>query len=138
MSLINLKVTEKLTIKCLRPSSDNRIDVVSADKDKVNNSKQHTRWLTSSPAGARAKGEQWYPVKFGSIVKQSVLDQNVNDRMTLQKDFEKDSEADNGSGMAECIPLETTRLSKVDAEEKAGSMVVWLKSKVDAEYLLRT
>jgi len=34
--------------------------------------------------------------------------------------------------------MEATWLSKVDAEEKVGSMVAWLKSKVDVEYLLRT
>ena len=52
------KVTEKLTIKSLRPSPGDRIDVVFADKDEANKAKQHTRWLTSSLTGARVKGKQ--------------------------------------------------------------------------------
>jgi hypothetical protein len=63
------KVTKKLTIKCLRPSPGDRIDVVFADKDKGIEAKQHTRWLTSSLAGARVNGEQWYPVNSVNVVK---------------------------------------------------------------------
>jgi hypothetical protein len=37
------KVTEKLTIKCLRPGPGDRIDVVFADKDEASKAKQHTR-----------------------------------------------------------------------------------------------
>lgn len=39
-----------------------------ADKDEANKAKQHTRWVMSSLTGARVKGEQWYPVKFDSVV----------------------------------------------------------------------
>ena len=131
-------VTEKLTIKCLRPGSGDRIDVVFADKDEANKAKQHTRWLTLSLTVSRVKGEQWYPIKFDSVVKQCVLDQDVNDGKTLQKDFAKDFKADNGCETAECTVMEATWLSKVDAKKKVGSMVVWLKSNVDADYLLRT
>lgn len=49
------KVTEKLTIRCLRPGPGDIIDVVFADKDEANKAKQHTRWLTSSLTGARVK-----------------------------------------------------------------------------------
>jgi len=132
------KVTEKLTIKSLRPGPGDRIDVVFADKDEANKAKQHTRWLTSSLAGARVKGEQWYPVKFDSVVKQCVLDQEVNDGKTLNKDFAKDFKADNGCETAECTVMKATWLSKVDVKKKVGSMVIWLKNRIDAEYLLRT
>jgi hypothetical protein len=132
------KVTEKLTIKSLRPGPGDRIDVVFADKDEANKAKQHTRWLTSSLNGARIKGDQWYPVKFDSVVKQCVLDQDLNDGKTLKKDFAKDFKADNGCEMAECTVMKATWLSKVDAKKRVGSMVVWLKSRVDADYLLRT
>ena len=132
------KVTEKLTIKSLRPGPGDRIDVVFADKDEANKAKQHTRWLTSSLTGARVKGEQWYPVKFDSVVKQYVLDQVVNDGQTLNKDFAKDFKADNSCETAECTVMKATWLSKVDSKKKGGSMVVWLKNRVDAEYLLRT
>lgn len=132
------KVTERLTIKSLRPGPGDRIDVVFAGNDEANKAKQHTRWLTSSLAGARVKGEQWYPAKFDSVVKQCVLDQDVNDGKTLNKDFAKDFKADNSCETAECTVMKDTWLSKVDAKKKVGSMVVWLKNRVDADYLLWT
>lgn len=132
------KVTEKLTIKCLRPGPGDRIDVVFADKDEANKAKQHTRWLTSSLVGAHVKGEQWYPVKLDSVVKQCVLDQEVNDGKTLNKDFAKDFKADNGCETAECTVMKANWLSNVDVKKKAGSMVIWLKDRVNAEFLLRT
>jgi hypothetical protein len=79
------KVTGKLTIRCLQPGLGDRIDVVFADKGEANKAKQHTRCLTSSLTGARVKGEQWYPVKFGGVVKQCVLDQDLNDDKKLNK-----------------------------------------------------
>jgi hypothetical protein len=88
-------------------------------------------------AGARVKGEQWYPVKFDSVVKQCVLDQDVNDSKTLNKDFAKDFKADNSCETADCTVMEATWLSKVDAKKKVGSIVVWLKNRVDADFLLR-
>jgi len=132
------KVTEKLTIKSLRPVPGGRIDVVFADKDKTNQAKQHTRWLTSSLTGACVKGEQWYPVKFDSVVKQCVLDQDLNDGKTLNKDFAKNFKADNSCETAECTVMKATWLSKGDAKKKVGSMVVWPKNRVYEEYLLRT
>jgi hypothetical protein len=62
----------------------------------------------------------------------------VSDDKTLQKDFAKDFKADNGCKTSNCTVMEATWLSKVDAKKKVGSIVVWLKSKVDAYYLLRT
>ncbi|KAM0724072.1 hypothetical protein Q7P37_000252 [Cladosporium fusiforme] len=118
------RVTEKLTIKSVRPGPGDRIDVVFADKDEANKAKQHTRWLTSSLTWAPVKGEQWYPVKFDSVVKQFVLDQDMNDGKTLLKDFAKDSKGDNGCMTADCTVMKATWLSKVDAKMKVGSTVI--------------
>jgi hypothetical protein len=62
----------------------------------------------------------------------------VNDGETLNKNLAKDFKADNRCEMAECTATKAIWLIKVDAKKKVGSMVVWLKSKVDADYLLRT
>jgi hypothetical protein len=132
------KVTEKLTIKCLRPGPGDRIDVVFGDKDEANKARQHTRWLSSGMPGARVKGEQWYPVKCDSVVKQCVLDDEINDGKTLKKDILKDFKVDNGCEAAECTAVKATWLSKIDAAKRVGSLVIWLKNKVDADYLLRT
>lgn len=62
------RITKKLTIRRLRPGPGDRLDVVLADKDEANEAKQHPRWLMSSIRGTRIKAEQWYPVKFDSVV----------------------------------------------------------------------
>jgi hypothetical protein len=76
-------------------------------------------------------------VKLDSVVKQCVLDQDVNNGKTLNKDSAKNFKADNGYETAECAVMKATWLSKVDAKKKVGPRVVWLKNRVDAEYLLR-
>jgi hypothetical protein len=91
---------------------------VFADKGEDDKAKQHTRWLTSSLTGARVKGEQWYPVEFDGVVKQRVLDQQVNDGKTLNKDFAKNFKACNGCETADRTEMKATWLSKVDSKEK--------------------
>jgi hypothetical protein len=56
----------------------------------------------------------------------------------LYKDFAKYFKADNSYETAECTVMKVTWLSKVDAKKKVGYMVVWLKNRVDTDYLLRT
>jgi hypothetical protein len=91
---------------------------VFADKGEDDKAKQHTRWLTSSLISARVKGEQWYPVKFDGVVKQCVLDQEVNDGKIVNKDFVKDFKADDGCETADCTVMKATWLSKVDSKKK--------------------
>jgi len=132
------KVTEGLTVKCLRPGPGDRIEVVFENKEEASKAKTHTRWLTSGMPGARVAGEQWYPVKCDNVVKQCVLDEELNDGKTLKKDFLREFRADNKCEAAECTAMKATWLSRVDVTKKVGSLVVWLKNKVDADYLLRS
>jgi hypothetical protein len=67
-----------------------------------------------------------------------VLDQDVNNCVTLRVDFSKDFKGNNSCETAERTVMKATWLSKVDATKKVGSMVVWLKTRIDAGYLLRT
>jgi hypothetical protein len=62
----------------------------------------------------------------------------MNGGETLNKNLAKDFKADNRCEMAGCTATKAIWLSKFDAKKKLRSMVVWLKSKVDADYLLRT
>ena len=132
------KVTEGLTVRCLRPGPGDRIEVVFENKEEASKAKTHTRWLTSGMPGARVAGEQWYPVKCDNVVKQCVLDEGLNDGKTLKKDFLQEFRADNKCEAAECTAMKATWLSRVDVTKKVGSLVVWLRNKVDADYLLRT
>jgi hypothetical protein len=100
--------------------------------------KQHTRWLASSLTDARVKSEQWFPVKFDSVVKQCVLDQEAKDGKTPKNNFAQGFNPDNPRETADCMVTKATWPSKVDVKKRVGSMMVWLEDKVDADHLLRT
>lgn len=74
-------------------------------------------------------------MKCDSVVKQCVLGQDVNDGKTLNKDFAKDFKVNKGRETADCSVIKATWLSNVDTEKKIGSVVVWLKSKIDALFI---
>ena len=57
-------------------------------------------------------------MKFDSVVKQCVLDKEVNDGKTLTKDFAKDFKTDNGCKTAECTVMKANWFSKFDAKKK--------------------
>lgn len=71
-------------------------------------------------------------------MEQCVLDQDVNDGKTLNKDIAKDFKANNSSERAEGTVMKATSLSKVDARKQVGSMAVRPKHRFNADYLLRT
>ena len=72
----------------------------------------------------------------GSVVKQCVLDGEISDGRTLKKDFLKDFKVNNGCEIAECTAVKATWLSKADVPNRVGSLVIWLKNKVDSDYML--
>jgi hypothetical protein len=92
---------------------------VFADKGEDDKAKQHTRWLTSSLISARVKGEQWCLVEFDGVLKQCVLDQEVNDGKTLNKDLARNFKADDGCETADRTEMKVTWLSKVDSKKKS-------------------
>jgi hypothetical protein len=77
-------------------------------------------------------------VKFDSVVKQCVLDQEVKDGKTLKNDFAQGFNPENPCETADCMVTKATWPSKVDVKKRVGSMMVWLEDKVDADHLLRT
>jgi hypothetical protein len=59
-------------------------------------------------------------------------------RGTFLPAYWEDVKADNSCKTAGCTVMKANCLSNVDAKKNVGSIVVWLKSKVDADYLLWT
>ncbi|TKA67957.1 hypothetical protein B0A55_10787 [Friedmanniomyces simplex] len=74
--------------------------------------------------GARVAGEQWYPVKYDSVVKQCVLDEEINDGKTL-KNFLLEFRSDHKCEAAECTAMKATWLSKVDVTKKLANTATW-------------
>lgn len=73
--------------------------------DEANKTKQHTRCLTLCLAVAHVKGGQWYPVKSDCIMKQYILEQEVNNGKTRNKGFAKDLKADHSFETADCSAI---------------------------------
>lgn len=59
-----------------------------------------------------------------------------DDGRTLKKDFLEDFKADNESADIDGTATKATWLSKADAAKKVGFLVMWLKNRADADYLL--
>lgn len=72
------------------------------------------------------------------VAKQAVMDNSVAEGRTLRQSFCQSFSEDNVSEGIDFTATKVHWLSKSDITKKVGSLVIWLKSKVVADYLLRT
>ena len=133
--LENTQATAGLKIECLRPGVGHRIEVVFATKAQAEKAKKHTRWATSQMPGTRLQDEEWFPVKCDLVAKQAVLESTEGDP-TLKKELAAQFKEQNSTADVDCTVTKARWLSKVDLQKKAGSLVLWLKNKAAASYLL--
>ena len=131
------KVTEGLKIEFLRPGPGERIEVVFKDKEQAEKARKHTQWVTGQMPGTRIKGEEWYPIKCDMVAKQAVIDEKASDDKTLKTTVCQDFGKDNSVGGHDFTAMKVHWLSKADVTKKVGSLVIWLKNKLAADYLLR-
>jgi hypothetical protein len=87
--------------------------------------------------GTRIKGEEWYPIKCDMVAKQAVIDEKALDDKTLKTTVCQDFGKDNGMEGHDFTAMKVHWLSKPDVTKKVGSLVIWLKNKLAADYLLR-
>jgi hypothetical protein len=105
---------------------------------EVRERKCDIRWATSQYQGTRVKGEKWHPVKCDMVAKQAILHRSVADDKTLSQTVCQNFSKDN---QAEGIDFTATKahwLSREDYKKKVGSLVIWLKTKFAADYLLKS
>jgi hypothetical protein len=134
----NLGITKGLNIQFLRPGPGTRIEVVFENKAQAEKARKHTQWAKSQYQGTRVQGEKWYPVKCDMVAKQAVLDRSVADDKTLSQTVCQNFSKDNGAEGIDFTATKAHWLSKVDYKKKVGSLVIWLKSKFAADYLLKS
>jgi hypothetical protein len=67
-----------------------------------------------------------------------VIDREVGDRKTLKKDVYQVFTKDNARDGHDFTAIKVYWLSKSDLIKKVGSLVIWLKSKLEAEHLLQS
>ena len=131
-------VLQGAKIRCLRELSGERINVVFTTEEEAKKARARGEWLNAAMPEARLKSEEWYPVKCDMVVKRAVLDEAVEGGRTLRKkvctEFAQDDRGDN----MDLTAMKASWLSKIDPRKKTGSLVIWLKNKLAADYLIRT
>jgi hypothetical protein len=110
--------------------------VVLATKAQAEKVRKHSRWVTTQMPRTRLQGDEWYPVKCDLVTRQAVLDSTAKDGVILKQDVCKEFQAQNGVEGIDCTALKARWISRADSAKKTGSIVIWLKHKVAASYLL--
>ena len=129
--------TRGCQIKCLRPLAGDRVGVVFKTEEDAERARKYTRWYQTAIPGARIQSEQWHPVKFDGVAKQAVLDSEINDDKTLNKDICSTFQAQNNTPDMDCTAHMARWISKPNALKKTGSLVLWLKHQLSAEKLIQ-
>jgi hypothetical protein len=70
------------------------------------------------------------------VAKQAVMDTTTNDGRTLRSTVCQDFGKENTATGYDFTAAKVHWLSKIDSSKRTGSMVVWLKNKASADYLL--
>jgi len=124
-------------IRSLRPLAGERVGVVLETEENAERARKHPTWHQAAMPGARIQSEQWYPVKFDGVAKQAVLDNEINDDRTLHKDVCDTFKAQNSGPDLDCAAHMARWISKPNPLKRTGSLVLWLKSQLSAERLIR-
>ncbi|GIZ36536.1 hypothetical protein CKM354_000000700 [Cercospora kikuchii] len=126
-----------IKIKCLRQLPGERINIVFASEADATKAKEHSGWLNIATPEAHVKSDAWYPIKCDMISKQAVLDTTVEGRRSLRSDVCAEFAVDNQRDDMDFTATKASWLSKMDPRKRTGSLVIWLKNKVAADYLLK-
>jgi hypothetical protein len=136
-SLDSFQVTERVQIECLRPLPGDRINVVFRTEAEARTAREHKQWVTTAMPTARIKGETWYPVKCDMVSKEAVGDVGEDNKLTLKPEVCTRFKDDNSEEGLDFTAHQARWLSKPNPNKRTGSLVIWLKNKMSAEYLLR-
>ncbi|GIZ36580.1 hypothetical protein CKM354_000005000 [Cercospora kikuchii] len=123
-------------IKCLRQLPSERINIVFASEADTAKAKEHSGWLNIAMPEAYMKSDAWYPVKCDIVSKQAVLDATVEGGRSLRREVCAEFAVDNRRDDIDFTAMKASWLSKIDPRKRTGSLVIWLKNKVAADYLL--
>lgn len=128
----------KAKITCLRQLPGERINVVFASAADATRARNRVEWLGAAMPNARVLSEPWYPVKCDMVAKRAVLDDTAPDGRTLRQEVCAEFARDNAMVGLDFTAMKASWLSRLDPRKANGSMVIWLKSKAAAEWLLQT
>lgn len=123
-------------IQCIRPLGTRGINIVFETKEQAERAKSRPDWIAIALPGARLKSDEWYPVKCDGVAKQIVLDETTKDGRTLRKEVLDKFKEDNSTSDIDCTAMKASWLSRNYPNKTVGSLVIYLKAKKAADYLL--
>lgn len=128
----------KAQVTCLRQLPGERINVVFASAADAKRARNHTGWLGTAMPHAKVLSEPWYPIKCDMVAKRAVLDDQTPEGRSLREEVCAEFARENATAGLDFTAMKASWLSKSDPRKANGSLVIWLKSKAAAEWLLQT
>jgi hypothetical protein len=123
-------------IQCIRPVGTRGINIVFETKDQAERAKSYPEWISTALSGAILKSDEWYPIKCDGVAKQIVLDETARDGRTLRQEVLDKFKEDNSTSDIDCTAMKASWLSRNYPNKTVGSLVIYLKVKKAADYLL--
>lgn len=132
-----ISTLQSIRVRCLRQLPGERINIVFATEAEAKKAKEHPGWLAAVMPQASVKSDAWFPVKCDMVVKRAVLDSDVQGERTLRKEVCAEFAMDNRQGDIDFTAMKAVWISKTNSFKKTGSLVIWLKSRLAANHLLK-
>ena len=127
--------TEDVEVEFLREIYTNKVELCLATVEQAQRTRDNPRWIEKAMPGARIRGETWFPIKVDGISKSVVLDPAGGPK-TLKPDVVTNIATDNSKDNIDCTAMKAVWISR-PSDKVNGSMIVWLKKREAAAYLLR-
>jgi hypothetical protein len=113
----------------------NKVELCLATVEQAQRTRDNPRWIEKAMPGARIRGEAWFPIKVDGIAKSVVLDPQAGGK-SLRPEVVANFAADNSNDSTDCTAIKATWISR-PSDNVNGSMIVWLRKREAAAYLLR-
>jgi hypothetical protein len=122
-------------VEYIREVYTNKVELCLATVEQTQRTRDNPRWIERAMPGARMRGETWYPIKVDGISKSIVLDPQGSGK-TLKPEVVPNFARDNSKDNVDCTAMKATWISR-PSDKVNGSMIVWLKKREAAAYLLQ-
>lgn len=129
---------EGMEIRYLRQLPGERINVVFSTEGEAKKARECPGWLGAAMPEATVKSETWYPIQCDMVPKSAVVDASIEGGRTIRKEVCAEFAVDNRSKDMDFTAMKARWLNRIDPWKKTGSLVIWLKSKLAADHLLKT
>lgn len=127
--------TGDVEVEYVREVYTNKVELCLATIEQAQRTRNNPRWIEIAMPGARMRGETWYPIKVDGVAKSIVLDPQGTSK-TIRPEIVPNFAIDNSKDNIDCTAIKAVWISR-PSDKVNGSMIVWLKKREAAAYLLQ-